>query len=135
MRNKHLYPDDWPEISRQCREQAGWQCERCGIRQGDDRISRRGNIYKVVLMACHEDHNQRHRADARLICLCCVCHWWHDFEMFQLAEWRKLERMKHLRLITSQRIADMHVRVFLKAQKRFRVQLEHEREATEWTGN
>jgi hypothetical protein len=127
MRNKHFYHKDWPEISRKFRERKGWQCERCGIKQGAERLSRKGNLYKVIVMACHEDHSQRHRADADLICLCCVCHWWRDFEAYQLDEWRKLERMKHQRLLTPQRIADMYVRVFNRAQKRFRVHLEQER--------
>jgi hypothetical protein len=135
MRNKHFYPQNWPEIALQCKERAGWQCERCHIHQDAERISRRGKPYRVVLMACHKDHTQRKNPDAELLCLCCVCHWWFDFEMHQLEEWRALEHLKHQRLITPERIAAMRIKVFLKAQKRLQamtaldVQVERERVA------
>jgi ssDNA-binding Zn-finger/Zn-ribbon topoisomerase 1 len=99
MRNRHLYPPNWKQISLRCRELAGWKCEECGIAQGDERTSRRGNVYHVALAACHRDHTARKLEDAALVCLCERCHWWHDFRLWQLDEWRKLEQAKHRRLI------------------------------------
>lgn len=33
--NKALYPKDWPAISQAVREEAGWRCEECGVKNGD----------------------------------------------------------------------------------------------------
>src|SRR5215472_16852720 len=90
VHSRHLYPVDWPVLSRRCRERAGWQCEHCGVRQGEERISRKGKLYKVVLQAAHLDHNDRRNPDAVLICLCFRCHWWHDFEQWVLEQERRL---------------------------------------------
>jgi hypothetical protein len=30
MRNRHLYPKNWDEISRAIRDRANWRCEQCG---------------------------------------------------------------------------------------------------------
>ena len=116
MKNKHLYPKNWPELARRCREQAGYRCELCGIERGAERISRRGNPYKVTLQACHEDHSQRQREDATLLCLCAICHWWFDFERWQLECWRELERLKHLRLLSAERIAQARQRACQRAR-------------------
>lgn len=32
--NKDRYPKDWPRISWEVRERAGWCCEECGVRNG-----------------------------------------------------------------------------------------------------
>ncbi len=111
MRNKHLYPKEWKLLSWQCREDAGWMCEGCGVAQGTERESRRGNLYRVRLAACHMDHNERHLLDAELICLCERCHWHHDFLQWQLDQWRSLEALKHARLITPKRIAQAEAQV------------------------
>ncbi|MGH2480504.1 MAG: hypothetical protein ACRDHW_12690 [Ktedonobacteraceae bacterium] len=116
MKNQHLYPQHWKQISRKCREDAGWMCEFCHIAQGAERVSRRGNIYKVSLQACHENHRERRNPHAKLLCLCAICHWWMDFEQDQLELWRKLERLKHRRLLTPQRIALARVRALQRAQ-------------------
>jgi len=110
MKNRHLYPPNWKTISRRCRELAGNRCEHCSVSHGAERLSKRGNIYRVALAACHADHKQRLDPDARLLCLCEICHWWHDFEMDQLEQWRRLERLKHLTLITVERIRRARLR-------------------------
>jgi hypothetical protein len=116
MKNRHLYPKNWPELARQCRERAGGVCELCHVAQGDERVSRRGNVYKVSLQACHVDHSQRQQEDAPLLCLCAICHWWHDFEQWQLEQWRKLERAKHLRLLSRERIEQARQRACQRAR-------------------
>ncbi len=112
MHNKHLYPANWEELARACKERAGWQCERCGIASGKERISRRGLPYRVALMACHRDHSERQNPQAELLCLCAICHWWIDFEKWQIESWRKLESLKHQRLLSPKRIAALRVRAF-----------------------
>jgi len=94
MNNRHLYPSEWQRISRQCRENAGWQCEHCGVKQGEVRLSRKGNLYYVTLQACHKDHTTRYNPEAELLCLCCACHWWYDFRHFQLEAERKIARLR-----------------------------------------
>jgi hypothetical protein len=111
MRNKHLYPKNWKELSWECRELAHWLCQTCGVPQGTERESRRGNIYRVRLAACHVDHQERYKPDAELICLCEICHWHHDFTQWQLDQWRTLEALKHARLITPKRIAQARKQV------------------------
>lgn len=110
MKNRHLYPPNWSLLSQLCREQAHWTCEGCGVKQGTERLSRRGNLYKVRLAACHIDHEERYQADAELICLCERCHWWHDFTQWQLDQWRSLETLKHALLRTNERIAKAQAR-------------------------
>src|SRR5258708_38391617 len=105
MKNSHLYPANWPELARRCRERAGDKCQLCNISRGAERISRKGKPYKVSLQACHKDHRQRQREDAPLLCLCAICHWWHDFEHWQLEEECRLERAKLALLRTPERIA------------------------------
>jgi hypothetical protein len=94
MKNKHLYPPEWKQLSRACRERADFRCQICGIRQGMERISKRGNPYKVTLQACHKDHAQRSNPEAELLCLCAICHWWFDFEHWQLEIERRIARLQ-----------------------------------------
>jgi len=94
MRNKRLYPANWKDLSAQCRERAGYQCENCGISQGDTRVSRKGNEYVVYLQAAHKNHSERHMEKADLVCLCSICHWWYDFEHSRQEAERKLFRLK-----------------------------------------
>lgn len=112
MRNKHLYPKHWKELSLRCREQAGWRCEGCSVAQGTERISRRGNLYSVRLAACHMNHEERNQPEAELLALCEICHWWHDFTQWQLEQWRTLEALKHARLITPKRITQARDRIY-----------------------
>lgn len=92
MRNRHLYPANWKELAQACKERAGFQCQICGIAQGAERISRRGNQYTVYLQAAHKDHNVRAYECAELLCLCAICHWWFDFEHAQQAFERRVAR-------------------------------------------
>lgn len=100
MRNRHLYPSNWERLAEECRQRAGKKCQICGIEQGALRVSSKGNIYKVYLQAAHKDHRQRHREDAELLCLCSVCHWYHDQSMLDKLlvrlKWKKAaERLPH----------------------------------------
>jgi len=117
MKNRHLYPPNWPLIAQKCRERAGGKCEHCGITNGAQRISRKGRTYRVALAACHKNHDERDKPDAELLCLCEICHWWHDFEAWLLEQWRNLERSKHLKLLTPERIALARARAVQRAAR------------------
>jgi hypothetical protein len=103
MKNKHLYPPHWKEISTRCKQIAGWKCQHCGVNQGDERISRRGRPYKVALQACHKDHSDRMNPHAELLCLCVRCHWWYDFGMWLREQEVRIERLKHRKLLEVKR--------------------------------
>lgn len=90
VKNKHLYPNNWEELSWACRERANWQCQICGIANRASRISNKGKPYRVTLQACHKDHSERLNPRAALLCLCEICHWWYDYEHHQLEEERRL---------------------------------------------
>lgn len=105
MRNKHLYPPNWAEIARACKDRAGWKCEHCRIAQGATRISRRGRPYKIALQAAHERHIDRGRDDARLLCLCISCHARYDYRHDQRIKDLRLHSLKHRMLITPLRLA------------------------------
>lgn len=80
------YPPDWPEISTQVKEEAGWCCERCGHR--DDRPS--GHVLTVH----HLDGNKANCARWNLAALCQKCHlhcqgklFLPQFFMFEHSAW------------------------------------------------
>ena len=75
MNNRHLYPQTWDRLSRECKERAGYKCEHCHVKQGKLRQSRiTGNIYVVYLQAAHVNHD-RHNETPVLKCVCPACHW------------------------------------------------------------
>ena len=104
MRNKHLYPPDWKAIAERCKELAGYRCQHCQIEQGAERTSRRGNLYRVYLQACHKDHTQRHKPNAELLCLCVRCHWWFDFNQWLREQDIRIQRLKHRKLLEKAKV-------------------------------
>ena len=73
------YPKNWPEITRRCKERAGWKCERCG--RPHEKGKGRG------LNAHHLDWNRSNCADWNLVCLCAKCHLWVQREVERLTTW------------------------------------------------
>lgn len=88
-----LYGPDWPRISREARERAGWKCDFCGARNGepihaelqqslpldDHAVRRRGALRnRVVLTVAHLDQNPTNHRPANLAALCQACHLQHD---------------------------------------------------------
>lgn len=59
------YPDDWPEIARRIKEQAGWECERCGAPHGET---------PNVLTVHHLDGDKSNVHEWNLAALCQRCH-------------------------------------------------------------
>lgn len=95
--NRGDYHSQWPEISRQIREQANQECEFCGRKNGSfgfwDNLGEwvsfetltlaiaNGNdvtppekFVKTVLTVAHLDHNTRNNDPANLRALCQRCH-------------------------------------------------------------
>jgi hypothetical protein len=80
-----LYPPDWPAISLEVRDRAGWRCE--GSPDYPDCRARNyfphpdtGSI--VVLTVAHLDHDPTNNGEPgnrpNLRALCQRCHLWHD---------------------------------------------------------
>ena len=94
------YPNNWEQLARQCKEQAGWQCEFCDIRNGAERISRRtGACYIVYLHAAHQFHDVGN-PDPHLLCLCPTCHGRYDYQYRMRQKWLNHERLKHHLLLS-----------------------------------
>lgn len=63
-RNRHLYPEDWADVSHAARERAGHVCEACGTESRPRRI----------LTVDHLDHNPQNNNAENLLALCQRCH-------------------------------------------------------------
>ena len=75
MRDRQRYPKEWHLLATQCKDHAGWRCERCGVRQGTLRYSlRTEREWPVWLHAAHV-HHDHDNAEPELICVCPSCHW------------------------------------------------------------
>ena len=61
-----VYPDDWEEISRRVKEEAGWRCEECG----------HPDSYEdgYVLTTHHQDGDKTNCSRENLKALCQRCH-------------------------------------------------------------
>lgn len=71
---EELYPPNWKELARACKERADWKCEECGVEHGTIRIGRKKKRpYKVRLSATHPD-NDPENPNPRLIALCELHH-------------------------------------------------------------
>ena len=71
--NKKLYHPAFKKLSQACLEQANYLCQECGIRQGTERISERGNTFKEQIHAHHINHDPWNPCP-ELIALCTRCH-------------------------------------------------------------
>lgn len=62
---KSRYPSNWNEIADEVKEQANWQCEKCGraFKKGDRR-----------LQVHHCDYTPENNDRVNLQCLCAGCH-------------------------------------------------------------
>lgn len=86
VRDRWLYPPNWDEMARACKQRAGWQCEFCGVPHGTPAVSERtGVVYTIYLAAAHLDHDPWN-AEPQLAALCPSCHARYDYS------WRERER-------------------------------------------
>lgn len=79
--NRARYPVDWPDISFQAREAAGWRCE--GSPAYPDCRAEHGQPHpvtgsRVVLTVAHLDHQPEHCHRANLRVMCQRCHLTYD---------------------------------------------------------
>jgi hypothetical protein len=75
--HRALYPADWPALAHAAKTAASWRCTGCGIPHGALAISRRNRLYRVVLSACHLDHDPANPCP-RLAVYCQTCHLRYD---------------------------------------------------------
>lgn len=102
MYRKDRYPENWPQMARECKEQANWQCQHCTTPHGAQKVGKRsGKPYHVALAASHLDHDPEN-PDPRLAALCPECHGRYDWHWRAKRADAKLERMKH-RMLLKQR--------------------------------
>ena len=96
---RKLYPRHWEQLAIQCKEQAGWKCEFCRIRNGAERISKRtGEPYTVYLHAAHKNHDIGN-PKPKLLCLCPTCHGKYDYRHRIRQQQINQERLKHQLLL------------------------------------
>ena len=77
---KPIYPPNWKELAKACKDAAGWRCEWCRVKHGDVRRNIKGQLYSVILTVHHPDGNTSD-PNARLIALCPACHLRDDAPM------------------------------------------------------
>lgn len=86
---RERYPINWPQISLAIREAAGWTCEWCGAKQGDERLGTKGRHYRVILTVAHlgaphpdgrpgDVHDKMDVRRENLAALCQPCHLRYD---------------------------------------------------------
>lgn len=78
MARARRYSKEWPALSKQVCEEAGWKCEKCGVPHGTVRRSRNGKHYKVRLNGCHLDQNSLNDERSNIKAMCQACHLKYD---------------------------------------------------------
>ena len=86
MVRKDKYPPEWPAVANQVKENAGWKCERCGVKHGHA---------PNVLTVHHLDGNKGNLERWNLAALCQRCHlriqarvdWYQDLLDGKHSEW------------------------------------------------
>jgi hypothetical protein len=102
---KHLYPSNWKQLSYDCKAAADWRCERCKVRQGARRKSKRtGEWYRVWLHAAHVCLHDTFNPFPRLMCLCPTCHGRYDFWLRFREMTILLEIYKHRGLLKAREV-------------------------------
>jgi hypothetical protein len=99
MKHRWLYPEQWDQLSRECKERAGWQCQHCGLafhpECGATVIDEAtGEVRRWYLAACHLDHDPWNPTP-RLAALCPSCHARYDYSWAERERWLALECKRH----------------------------------------
>jgi hypothetical protein len=99
VKHRWLYPDNWEELARECKQRAGWCCEFCRVAHGTQVVSERtGVVYTVYLAAAHLDHDPWN-PHPRLAALCQSCHGRYDWSWQERQRWLELELLRHRILV------------------------------------
>src|SRR5437016_5012732 len=97
---RKLYHPGWRKESYHFRAGKNFTCEHCGIKQGEERVSRRtGVVYKVSTHAAHTNFGETHVKDAPKLCLCEVCHGRYDYEHLKQTDSIRFEKVRHKLLL------------------------------------
>lgn len=108
MRNRHLYPVNWEEISLSVRQRANWQCQCCGkqcrqsgesVQNFIDRVGLPADEVKLApirwcLTVAHLNHEPSDCGLENLKAMCAPCHLRYDVD--QHIQTRKANRRKAL---------------------------------------
>jgi hypothetical protein len=98
------YPRNWRELAIACKTRANWQCERCPVKQRDERLSKRTQKpYPVFLHAAHVKLHDTANPQPELVALCPTCHARMDWQHRKQEQRVQLEQLKHQLLLASRR--------------------------------
>ena len=61
-----IYPMEWPIISKAIKDERGWQCEICHVKQGDEPNNN--------MTVHHKDHSPFNNDPSNLLVVCQKCH-------------------------------------------------------------
>src|SRR2546429_1534825 len=95
MMNRHRYPKQWRRLATECKDRAGWRCERCGIKHGTLRRSLYTDRIHPVWLQAHHVNGDPESEEPQLQALCPSCHF---FYRRNPPAWL-LERIKHQKLL------------------------------------
>ncbi len=76
IKDRDLYPDNWPDLADATKAEAGWRCQECGRRCY--RPGERVRNWHRVLTVAHLDQDPTNNDSNNLRALCVVCHLEHD---------------------------------------------------------
>ena len=88
---RERYPDNWREIARRIKDNAGWRCEICG--KQCRRPGEKFDTHRRTLTVAHLNHTPEDCSEDNLKAMCAVCHLRYDAAHH--AETRKIRRDGH----------------------------------------
>jgi hypothetical protein len=93
---KKLYASNFRKRGPACIERAGYACQKCGLKRGDEYPNKKGGKSKAVIQA-HHVNGDTENPKAELIALCKTCHLEADKELHAdncSKTWYRKERKK-----------------------------------------
>ena len=97
--DKERYPSDWDEQAKARKEQAGWTCEQCGAKQGEERLGKIHNRYYTIrLAAAHLNHDPEN-PHPKLAVFCQACHMKYDGYLHITNSWRTRYQQQRTRML------------------------------------
>lgn len=116
MHNRHLYPENWEEISLAIREKSNWTCQKCGkfcrkpgesiwefiVRAELTDLSVARHPMRWCLTVGHLNHDPSDCSEENLLAMCAPCHLKNDADRHvqtrRANQIARLERCGQLRL-------------------------------------
>lgn len=65
--DRSKYPPNWFDLALECKNAAGWKCQKCGIGHMEDKTM--GSCLTV-----HHPHGDTGNPEAEMVALCARCH-------------------------------------------------------------